>query len=115
MIALGLSIVVSTLLFSCFRLFPKYGVRLEEADRRQLHRRRGHLAGRCDGPAFPCLGHGLAVPSTCGRRRHGADLLSTCFEKIGECTQQLGLGRRGHRHQDVHGAAHDGVHVPGPQ
>ena len=31
MIALGLSIVISTLLFSCFRLFPKYNVRLEEA------------------------------------------------------------------------------------
>ena len=31
MIALALSILVSTLLFSCFRLFPKFNVRLEEA------------------------------------------------------------------------------------
>mgnify|MGYP000518095743 CR=1 FL=1 len=30
MIALALSILVSTLLFSCFRLFPKFNVRLEE-------------------------------------------------------------------------------------
>ena len=29
MMALALSIIVSTLLFSCFRLFPRYGVHLE--------------------------------------------------------------------------------------
>ena len=111
MIALGLSIVVSTLLFSCFRLFPKYGVRLEEAVVVN-YMVAGTLAVAMAGPSHAW--ERMGEPSTAAGVAMGLIFLYM-FKKIGECTQKNGAWRRGHCHQDVHGAAHDGVHVPGPQ
>ena len=88
MIALGLSIVVSTLLFSCFRLFPKFNVQLEEAVVIN-YIVAGTLAILMAGP-----GHALdrvLEPSSFAGVVMGLSFLYM-FNKIGQCTQQLGLG-----------------------
>ena len=88
MIALGLSIVVSTLLFSCFRLFPKYGVRLEEAVVVN-YIVAAILSISLAGPAHAWTR--MDEPSTAAGVLMGLAFLYM-FKKIGECTQQLGLG-----------------------
>jgi uncharacterized membrane protein len=88
MIALGLSIVVSTLLFSCFRLFPQYGVRLEEAVVVN-YIVAAILAISMAGPEH-AWGR-MDEPSTMAGVLMGLAFLYM-FKKIGECTQQLGLG-----------------------
>lgn len=88
MIALGLSIVISTLLFSCFRLFPKYNVRLEEAVVIN-YIVAGFIAILAAGPVH-AWGR-LEAPSTFGGAVMGLSFLYM-FKKIGQCTQQLGLG-----------------------
>ena len=88
MIALVLSIAVSTLLFSCFRLFSTYKVRLEEAVVINYIIACG-LSVALAGP-----GHALdrvTEPSTMAGALMGLAFLYM-FNKIGECTQQLGLG-----------------------
>ena len=88
MMALGLSIIVSTLLFSCFRLFPRYGVHLEEAVVLN-YIVAGFLSILLAGPMhFPGR---LGEPSTAAGCAMGLIFLYM-FKKIGECTQQLGLG-----------------------
>ena len=88
MIALGLSIVVSTLLFSCFRLFPKYGVRLEEAVVVN-YMVAGTLAVAMAGPSHAW--ERMDEPSTAAGVAMGLIFLYM-FKKIGECTQKMGLG-----------------------
>ncbi len=88
MMALGLSIVVSTLLFSCFRLFPKYGVRLEEAVVIN-YIVAGAVAVALAGPSH-ALGR-LETPSTLAGAVMGLAFLYM-FKKIGQCTQFLGMG-----------------------
>lgn len=88
MIALGLSIVVSTLLFSCFRLFPRFQVRLEEA----VVINYIVAASIAVGVAGPTHAWGrMDTPSTWAGAVMGLSFLYM-FKKIGQCTQQLGLG-----------------------
>ena len=88
MIALGLCIFVSTLMFSCFRLFPKWNVKLEDAIVIN-YIVAATLSVLLAGPehAWSRLG----VPSTWAGVAMGVIFLYM-FRKIGECTQQLGLG-----------------------
>jgi uncharacterized membrane protein len=88
MIALGLSIVVSTLLFSCFRLFPRFNVRLEDAVVIN-YIVAGTLAVLMAGPSH-ALGR-VPEPSSIAGVVMGLSFLYM-FNKIGQCTQQLGLG-----------------------
>jgi uncharacterized membrane protein len=88
MIALGLSIVVSTLLFSCFRLFPRFNVRLEDAVVIN-YIVAGTLAVLLAGPSH-ALGR-VPEPSSLAGVVMGLSFLYM-FNKIGQCTQQLGLG-----------------------
>ena len=88
MIALGLCIFVSTLMFSCFRLFPKWNVKLEDAIVIN-YLVAATLSVLMAGPehAWSRLG----APSTWAGVAMGVIFLYM-FRKIGECTQQLGLG-----------------------
>ena len=88
MIALALSILVSTLLFSCFRLFPKFNVRLEEAVVLN-YIVAGSIAIGIAGPAH-ALGR-VSEPSSMAGAVMGLAFLYM-FKKIGECTQHLGMG-----------------------
>lgn len=88
MIALGLSILVSTLLFSCFRLFPKYEVRLEEAVVIN-YIVAGTIAIALAGPAH-AVGR-IDAPSSWAGAIMGLSFLYM-FKKIGQCTQVLGMG-----------------------
>lgn len=88
MIALLLSIGVSTLLFSCFRLFPKFRVRLEEAVVIN-YIVAGTVAISVAGPSH-AVGR-MDEPSTLAGALMGLAFLYM-FKKIGECTQKLGLG-----------------------
>ncbi len=88
MIALGLSILVSTLLFSCFRLFPKYEVRLEEAVVIN-YIVAGTIAIALAGPAH-AAGR-IDAPSSWAGAIMGLSFLYM-FKKIGQCTQVLGMG-----------------------
>ena len=88
MIALVLSIAVSTLLFSCFRLFSTYKVRLEEAVVIN------YIVACVLSVALAGPGHALdrvTEPSSMAGALMGLAFLYM-FNKIGECTQQLGLG-----------------------
>lgn len=88
MIALVLSITVSTLLFSCFRLFSTYKVGLEEAVVINYIVACG-LSVVLAGPSHALAR--LTEPSTAAGALMGLFFLYM-FNKIGECTQQLGLG-----------------------
>jgi hypothetical protein len=88
MIALGLCIFVSTLMFSCFRLFPRMNVRLEDAIVIN------YMVAATLSVAMAGPGHALerlAAPSSLAGAGMGLIFLYM-FRKIGECTQQLGLG-----------------------
>ena len=88
MIALGLCIFVSTLMFSCFRLFPRFGVRLEDA----IVINYIVAATMAIGMAGPThVLSRLPEPSTFAGAGMGLIFLYM-FRKIGECTQKLGLG-----------------------
>ena len=88
MIALLLSVVVSTLLFSCFRLFPRFGVQLEEA----VVINYIVASSLSIGLAGPVHAWGrLLEPSTAAGVVMGLAFLYM-FKKMGECTQQLGMG-----------------------
>lgn len=88
MIALLLSVVVSTLMFSCFRLFPRFGVRLEEAVVINYIVASLFSIGLA-GPAH--VWSRLDEPSTAAGLVMGMGFLYM-FKKIGECAQQLGMG-----------------------
>lgn len=88
MIALGLCIFVQTLMFSLFRLFPRFNVRLEDAIVIN------YLVAACMAVGMAGAGHvagRLGEPSTLAGLGMGLFFLYL-FRKIGECTQQLGLG-----------------------
>ncbi len=88
MIALGLCIFVQTLMFSCFRLFPRFKVRLEDAIVIN-YLVAATMAIAMAGPAHAWSR--LGEPSTFAGMAMGVIFLYM-FRKIGECTQQLGLG-----------------------
>ena len=88
MIALGLFILVSTLMFSCFRLFPKWNVRLEDAIVIN-YIVAAVISVAIAGPAYALSR--IGVPSTWAGVAMGVIFLYM-FRKIGECTQQLGMG-----------------------
>ena len=88
MISLGLCILLSTLMFSCFRLFPRMKVRLEDAI-------------VINYMVAAVISIGIAGPSHALSRLGEVSSLAGAgmgliflymFRKIGECTQQLGLG-----------------------
>lgn len=88
MISLGLCILLSTLMFSCFRLFPRMNVRLEDAI-------------VINYMVAAVISIGIAGPSHALSRLGEVSSLAGAgmgliflymFRKIGECTQQLGLG-----------------------
>ena len=88
MIALGLCIFVSTLMFSCFRLFPRMNVRLEDAIVIN-YMVAAALSIAMAGPEHAV--ERLSAPSSLAGAAMGVIFLYM-FRKIGECTQQLGLG-----------------------
>ena len=88
MIALGLCIFVQTLMFGCFRLFPRFNVRLEDAIVIN------YIVAATMAIAMAGPGHvltRLGEPCTLAGVAMGVIFLYM-FRKIGECTQQLGLG-----------------------
>lgn len=88
MIALGLCIFVSTLMFSCFRLFPQMKVRLEDAIVIN-YMVAAALSIAIAGPEHALSR--LGEPSSLAGAAMGVIFLYM-FRKIGECTQELGLG-----------------------
>lgn len=88
MIALALSIVVSTMLFACFRMFPRFNVRLEEAVVIN-YAVASVLSIALAGPAHAWSR--LDAPSTLAGAIMGLAFLYM-FKKMGQCTQLLGLG-----------------------
>ena len=88
MIALGLCIFVSTLMFSCFRLFPRMNVRLEDAIVIN-YMVAATLSIAMAGPEHAL--ERLSAPSSLAGAAMGVIFLYM-FRKIGECTQKLGLG-----------------------
>lgn len=88
MIALGLCILVQSLMFSLFRLFPSFNVRLEDAIVIN------YLVAASMAIGMAGAGHTLSrldQPSTLAGVGMGLFFLYL-FRKIGECTQQMGLG-----------------------
>ena len=88
MIALVLCIFVSTLMFSCFRLFPRMNVRLEDAIVIN------YMVASTLCVAIAGYTHTLdrlSAPSSLAGAAMGLIFLYM-FKKIGQCTQELGLG-----------------------
>ena len=108
MIALGLNIVVSTLLFSCFRLF-QFNVRLEDAVVIN-YIVAGTLAVLMAGPRM----RWAVCPSRAHSRGWSWECrFSTCSTRSGSA-RNSGARGGGHRDQDVDGVADERVHVARP-
>ena len=108
MIALGLCIFVSTLMFSCFRLFPRMKVRLEDA----IVINYMVAAAPCPWPSLvpntPCREAGLQPSSLAGAAMGVIFPLHVPQDR--RVHPAARTGRCGHCDQNVHGPAHAGVH-----